>query len=309
MKKKVLVTGASGFIGRALTAYLAADKKYDVLGVDIKKGDPSTGRSFALDLLDQKRAETFLRQQRPAVIFHLAGGRMVDTALLFSSNIGTTAALFGSIGRIKGYRPRVIVMGSAAEYGVFSGRKRITEMTVGRIETAYAACKAAQTQLAIFFAKAGHDVLVGRLFNIIGPGIPLTLAGGRFARSIVQAEQRDPDIVIETGSLKAVRDLLDIRDICSALCAMAERGRSGEIYNICSEKGVVMRDLLMKMVALSRKPGISWSEGATHEAGVLFAVGSCAKFRKDTGWRPRIGLTQSLKDTLGYYRQSASVGP
>jgi GDP-4-dehydro-6-deoxy-D-mannose reductase len=303
MSKRILITGVSGFIGLALAAHLCSRKKYKVLGVDVKASRMSGVRFTKIDLLDRKAFALFLRREKPQVIFHLAGGRFADVQAMYISNVMTTAALFETIACVKGYHPRVVVMGSAAEYGACSGPRLITEEMPGRIDSDYGALKLLQTTIALYFSRVGEDVVVARLFNVLGPGLPVHTAGGKFARDIVMAERGLGPSVISTGDLRGIRDFLDIRDVCSALLLLAERGRSGEIYNICSQRGVVMKDLLRQMIALSGKTGLEHHQVRRRSAGVLSSVGLCAKLKKDTAWRPRYTFRQSLKATLDHYRR------
>jgi GDP-4-dehydro-6-deoxy-D-mannose reductase len=193
-------------------------------------------------------------------------------------------------------------MGSAAEYGDCFESKLITEKMMGRVDSQYGLVKLLQTQTALYFARAGQDVMVARLFNILGAGLPRSTAVGRFASDIVRTEHGSGPMKLETGNLGAIRDYLDVRDICSALRALSEHGRSGEIYNVCSQKGVVIRDLLRQMLALSPKNPLSFLEDTRCDAGVLRSVGSCVKLKKDTGWSPSYTFKQGLQSTLEYYR-------
>ncbi|MBF0331756.1 MAG: NAD(P)-dependent oxidoreductase [Candidatus Omnitrophica bacterium] len=307
MTKKILITGVSGFIGNALASQLKLVKALHVLGIDLPGRKSDHVNFFPLDLLDEGAVLEFLRKHRPGVIFHLAGGRLQDAQAMFSANVKTTQTLFAAILSITGYRPRVVVMGSAAEYGVCSGTERITEKMSGKVDGPYGQCKLVQTQTSLYFSSIGVDVVVARLFNILGPGLPAATVGGAFAKDIVAIERDARLHELQVGNLKAVRDFLDIRDICSALFFLAEKGQSGEIYNICSQKGVLIRGLLSDMIKCSCKKKILVREGSKKSPGVLSSIGSCAKLKKETGWRPKYTLQESVADTLEYYRSISGV--
>lgn len=307
MKKKILITGVSGFIGSALAAHLYSCKRSCVLGVDRIGSKRGLSAFSRLDLLDEGEVIAFLKRNRPQVIFHLAGGRMIDPQVMFAANVRTTQVLLGAVLSIRGYHPRIVVMGSAAEYGMCSAKGKITEKIEGKVNGAYGLCKNLQTKTALYFASLGVNVMVGRLFNILGPGLPAATAGGAFARDIIAFERDLQAMDLNVGNLKAVRDFLDIRDICSALCSLAEKGHSGEIYNICSGKGVTIKELLQTMLQSSYRKKIVVREDHRQSPGVLSAVGSCAKLMKEIGWRPRYTLKQSISDTLVYYRSTAGA--
>ncbi len=309
MKKNILITGAAGFIGRALALYLRSHTSHELWGMDVQGKDVPGLELLNIDLFDHTKAARALCQRRPGIIFHLAGGRSLDAAAMFAANVRTTVALFDALAGIGRYRPRVVVMGSAAEYGCGLGPEPITEDRLGVIDTAYGQCKRAQTQAALCFGQAGADVVIARPFNILGPGIPAATAGGRFALQIAGLEDKPGAGCIATGHLGAVRDFLDIRDVCGALLAVAHKGLAGEIYNICSRKGVPMKMLLAHMIHLSRRRGLKVREDKRGGCGIPCAVGSNAKLRRDTGWRPHYTWRQSVEATLGYYRAIVKAGP
>jgi GDP-4-dehydro-6-deoxy-D-mannose reductase len=120
--------------------------------------------------------------------------------------------------------------------------------------------------------------------------------------------ERDPEIgALSVGDLSAVRDFLDIRDICSALECLAQKGRTGEIYNVCSQRGVTIKRVLSQMLRSSLRKKIMVREDERRDRGVSRSVGSCAKLKKATGWCPRYAFAQSAADTLAYYRSIAGA--
>jgi len=89
---------------------------------------------------------------------------------------------------------------------------------------------------------------------------------------------------MRVGNLSPQRDFTDVRDVAAAYLRLAEAGRPGEAYLICSGQPVTVRHLLDTLIDL---------------AGVAVTVyGSNAKIAADTGWRPTISLRQSLADAL-----------
>lgn len=308
MKMKILITGVSGFVGSAMARYLHSVRTAGVLGADLVERDSPLAEFIRLDLLDQDRVAAVLEQYRPQTIYHLAGGRMTDPLVMLTANVHTTQVLLGAVMAVKGYRPRVVVSGSAAEYGICAGKGRIPEKMSGKVEGAYGLCKSLQTRTALYFASIGGDVVVARPFNVLGPGLPAAAAGGVFARDIVALERKGSTAgELNVGNLKAVRDFLDIRDVCSALAALANKGQAGEIYNVCSQKGVSIRQLLAQMLRLSTCRKIEVHEDLRQDPGVLSAVGSCSKLMKVTGWRPQYGFQQSVADTMAHYRSMAGA--
>ena len=167
----------------------------------------------------------------------------------------------------------------------------------------YGFVKHMQTGLGLMHAAKGVDVRIARIFNIGGYGTPATLALGNFAQKIVHIEKGMTPL-LRVGNLSGRRDFLDIEDVCSALWAIARRGRRGQVYNVCSGQSLNMRQLLDKLIRYSEVKNIAvYKEDKKPTATTFDIAGSNAKIKQLTGWRPRIGMEESLKNTLRYYRE------
>ncbi len=303
MSKKFLVTGARGFIGTALCRLLAQKRGIMALGIDRQKASKVAANYHRVDLLNKSDLKIFLKEERPDLIFHLAGGRSGGPTQLFRGNVSTTINLLETIRSLKEYHPRVVIAGSAAEYGETGYRRPILEKTSNHPTGLYGRVKLLQTQAALHYAGLGQNVIIARLFNILGPGIPEDMAAGKFAQDIAALEKSSRLGELHVSNLEGLRDFLDIRDICGALYVLSSKGKPGEIYNICSGKGMGMRELLADMIAASKLSGIKVKENKKAKPGVIYAVGSNVKLRRTTGWRPKYNLSQSILDTLAFYRQ------
>lgn len=304
MTKKVLITGVSGFLGAALWEYFRAKQSFfKVFGVD-RHASLSSRQVFLCDLNNQKETSGIVTHLKPDYIFHLAGGRMYNEKDLFKNNVLATKSLFEVIAEINDYRPRIIIPGSAAEYGkTMPATKPIKETVHARPILFYGFAKNMQTELGLMYARAGLDIIVARIFNVSGYGMPPTLSLGQFSKQIALIEKSKRRPVIHTGNLGMKRDFLDIKDVCSALLAIARKGKSGEIYNICSGKSYVMRDLLEELISYTQVDNIAIKEDKKGTRGMDVSIGSYEKIKKTTGWKPKVGMSQSLKNTLSYYQE------
>ncbi len=302
--RKILVTGAGGFIGTALCRLLAQKRAVTVLGIGRRMLSAAGPNYHRVDLLNKKQLKIFLQQKRPDLIFHLAGGRSGEPSQLIRDNVLTTVNLLETIRSLKNYRPRVMITGSAAEYGEVPGPQRpILEKAPNHPAGIYGWVKLLQTKVALHFALLGQDIIIARLFNVLGPGIGEDMVPGKLACDIVALEGSSRSRILKISRLDVVRDFLDIRDICEVLYILSSKGKHGEIYNICSGKGNTMRELLAGMIAASDQPGIKVKENKKIKPGVIYAVGSSVKLRRTTGWKAKYNLSQSIHDTLVFYRQ------
>jgi len=115
--------------------------------------------------------------------------------------------------------------------------------------------------------------------------------------------------MINVGNLKAQRDFLDVRDAVSAYHCIVNKGKEGQIYNVCSGKKYKISDLLDMLISLSTVPEITVNidRDKFRAIDVEIIYGSNSKLRAHTGWKSRYSIKKSLKDTIDYWREN--VGP
>jgi len=296
MKKTILITGAHGFLGASLWSFLTKNQKvFKVYGIARKQ----------CDLIKPGALRPILRQTKPAYIFHFAGGRTDDDRRMLEANFETTKNLLDAVAGM-GIRPRIIIPGSAAEYGNIHGKKLITENCLPKPLGWYGFVKLLQTNLGLFYARQGLDVVVVRMFNICGANTPSSLAIGGFAKQIVAIE-RGGRPVIRTKNLGGKRDFLDIEDICRGLWMAAQKGRAGEIYNLCSGRSFSIRELLRQLLRCANVQGIRLEENKQDSSLSFDVIGANAKLRSMGQWSALVSLEQSLKNTLASYRNGSAL--
>jgi GDP-4-dehydro-6-deoxy-D-mannose reductase len=297
--RPVLVTGASGFIGRWLSGQVAA------AGVRVvtlsRRGGGRTGRGMAAlrhDLAQAPdRLHARLERVQPGVVFHLAAPlptgddshvSLVETALRQTHNLLDVCARLTR-------PPLVLVVSSSAVYGN-GGRHPIAETRAPAPATMYGVSKLLVEALAMrATAATALRVIRVRPFNVIGPGQADSRVLARFASQVaeVAAGRRQPPIM--TQGLGAWRDCIDVRDVVTALCAVAARGLSGQVYNVCTGHAVQVGELLDRLKALAHLPDLPVESTGDH--GVDRSCGDDARLRA-LGWRRRYGLSASLRDVL-----------
>ncbi len=294
-----LITGVSGFVGRRLQQQLTG-QGWRVYGFDV---NPGTKDVFAGDLTDRAAVSRAIAECKPDVIFHLAGVIKSDTPEIFYKvNLLGTLALFDAVIEL-GIRPQLVVASSSAVYGRKSGEKPIAERVQLHPVTDYAVSKVAQETAALrYFDSYALPVMIVRMFNLLGPGQPADLACSAFARQIALAE-RSGQTEIVTGNLDARRDFVDVRDAARAFELIALKGKPGQIYNVCSGRGVAIHKCLSEMMSMSTNQlSARVDADRVQKNDVPVQVGSYQKLRKATGWSPKISLRQSLTDLLNDWR-------
>jgi GDP-4-dehydro-6-deoxy-D-mannose reductase len=250
--RRALVTGADGFLGRHLVREL---ERYGVRVTGLTRRARPDSRFIAMgsapwpvDCLAQ-----ILDMADPDVVFHLAGGAAGSRAELEQLNLGLARTLMAALSRGQA-RPVLVCCGSAAEYGSAHIDGVPTPETARCApESAYGASKLTQTKEALAFGEqSGTRVLIARIFNPIGPGMPPYLALGEFARQITALPPHGG--VLQTGNLTASRDFIDVEDVASALHRLATHPLARGVVNICSGKLTRLDGLVELLITASGKP-------------------------------------------------------
>ena len=328
--KKVLITGISGFVGTHLTEYLLANfaDHLTVHGVHNSETPPaqislpgpaSAARLHYLNLEDTARLTDLLEELRPDYIFHLAarsfvGPAITDPGLTLNTNVNITLNLFEAV-RIAGLarQVRILNAGSSDQYGFVRPEDLpVKETTPFRPGNAYAVSKIAQEMLGYqYFRSYNLHIVNTRAFNHVGPRQSPELAVGAFARQIALAEAGRSAPVVQVGNLDASRDFTDVRDIVRgywlALAPKIEGQpgcQPGEVYNICSGRSFVMKDMLGRLIKMAQCPlQIQFDSTRMRPSDVPNVRGDYSKFHQATGWEPAFSLEQSLADLLNSWRE------
>ena len=329
---KALVTGVSGFVGRYLVSRLAAGGA-EVLGLDAVVPDANDGPgSFEIegqllpphfpekgieinqcDLLDAGAVEESVSGWGPDVIFHLAAQSSAarsfkDPEGTMRTNVLGTLNLLEAVRR--GGKARVIVTGSAEEYG----KRTPDEMPIresASIEpvSPYAASKAAQNLLAMQYHRAfGIEVVATRSFSHTGPGQTTTFVLPSFAKQCaeIKAGLREP--VLRTGNLEVTRDFLDVRDVVEAYFLLAEKGRPGTTYNVCSGSGLALSDAVGHLTALTGMDvEVEPDPQLFRPADVPVLLGDNGRLVEDCGWSAVTGRGKMLDDLFMWWEASVAA--
>jgi GDP-4-dehydro-6-deoxy-D-mannose reductase len=309
----VLITGITGFAGSHLA------ERFVTAGVAVHglaHEDPPFAHLAAVankaiihraNILDVAAVTSALDAARPDVVVHLAAQAVptlaaADPVSAVRVNVLGTATLLSALDA----HPAVhLVMASSADVYGAPDTELVDESAPLRPGNVYAATKVASEALVREFGdrrQAATTVL--RPANQIGPRQHPGLAASAFAKQIAEAEAGIAEPVIRHGLLDARRDFIDVRDMAAAYALAADLSDKGTaVYNVGSGRAVPIAEILETLIALARVPVRVELDPERVRSGepTAFAL-NASRFRRRTGWAPRIDLRTSLTDTLEYWR-------
>lgn len=299
-----MVTGAGGFVGGYLLDALRA-AEYEIYAY---AGPHDGGKLPRIDLTDRKSVERAVEAAYPDVIFHLAAQTFVPTSLgapleTYVTNTLGTAHLAHSVRRYAAAgnaMPRIVFASSSEVYGQRSyAENPLSESLAPRPANPYSASKAAAEAILLGEAQSfGLDVVIARAFNHIGPGQSDRFVVSNFAEQLARIARGEGRELL-VGNLEAKRDYSDVRDVVAAYVALAQRGQSGEIYNVCSGVARSVREVLRELILVAHVPvEVREDPARMRPSDVPLFVGENAKLRAATGWEPQIPFARSIREVF-----------
>jgi GDP-4-dehydro-6-deoxy-D-mannose reductase len=295
---KVLVTGSCGFVGPYLLNVLLRNE-IKVYGVDKHVRKKIKGvKYYQADILDEDALRIIFRQINPDYVFHLAGIASVkfswdNPELTRKINVQGTRNLIECISN----KAKIFFASTAEVYGV--SEEKLKESHAVDPKNPYAKSKLEAENL---LRKSKFPHVISRSFQHIGVGQSLGFVCPDFAKQIADIEKGIQKPEISVGNLDAIRDFTDVRDIVEAYY-LAIQSQQGEIYNICSGKGYMIKDILDKLLAMSSvKIKVKKDPEKIRPIRVAAQVGDNSKFVKNTGWKPKVSIDESLREILNSWR-------
>ncbi len=312
---KVLITGISGFAGSHLAEY-ALSKEAEVHGTTRWRSKLENLQEIKdvitlheCDINDSFAFRDIIKKVKPDYIFHLAAQSFVKASWTepyqtLHTNIIGELNLFEAVRSISNYKPRILIAGSSEEYGHTD--VELTEDSPLRPLSPYGVSKVAQDLLGFqYFKSYGMHIIRTRGFNHTGPRRGEVFVCSTFAKQIAEIEKDKSKLpIIKVGNLDAERDFTDVRDMVKGYWLALEKGEPGEVYNICSGKSIPIKNILRKLLSLSKREiKIRNDPERMRPSDLKVLVGNNTKFTEKTGWKPSINIDQTLEDLLNYWRE------
>lgn len=295
--KRILLTGARGFIGRHCVPELLA-RGYEIHAVSSQAAENAAPRKVHwhhTDLLDAAEIRALVAAVRPTHALHLAWVTTPGVYWTSPDNLRWAAA-GADLARAladAGAR-RLVVAGSCAEYDWSRGHCDEADTSLAAA-TVYGASKHT-LRLAIDAIARDSSLRLGwaRLFYVYGPGEHPV----RLVPSVIRALFRNETAQCTAGT--QIRDFLYVKDVAGALGALLD-GDVAEPVNIASGRPVAVRELVMMLARQVSRPELVNFSALAEEPPVLTA--STTRLSSQMGWRPTYDLATGLSETIQWWKE------
>lgn len=297
--KRILITGISGFVGKALSSRL---RSMGAIIFGVSRSVNNDTANLNADILNYSKIDKFIKDSGIEICFHLASTSLVEEGQLhpyqtFKVNTEGTLNILESARDNK--LEKIIIASTSHVYG----RNRIpyVESYMPRPTRPYETSKACMDIIAQSYATSFNlPVLIPRFVNIYGPG---DLNFQRLIPKTIKSVLENSEPKMWGG--QAVRDYLYIDDAIDAYVKLAtldmKRVGGNKIFNFGSNNCISVKDLMEKIIKISGKKleikRISQERSEEIESQYV----SSKKAKKLLGWKPKINLDLGLEKTVAWY--------
>ncbi|MBU2100928.1 NAD(P)-dependent oxidoreductase [Candidatus Micrarchaeota archaeon] len=294
---KCLVFGANGFAGKHLTDLLVS-KGYKVFACTVIKQRALRLSKKAIivegDITNLQRTKHLVKGID--YVFNLAAIAHIENC-----NRNPEEALqVNAIGAVNVAKAcaesnaRLLHVSTAAVYGRQPVNVKFTEETPTNVNDMYSASKLAGEQGVREIAdKTRLDYVIARAFNHYGPGQDKYFFIPRVILNCLKKEK------FSLKTPESIRDYTFVSDIVQGYLDLMEKGRNGEVYNLCTSNGLKCKEivgLIIKMTGSSCE--IEWDHNV--EDRMPYFVGSYDKAKRELSWNPKTNITEGLHETINY---------
>jgi len=304
-KKKVLITGASGFIGTNLSKWFKVNSSADVLSLGFRRG-PMFGRADQVDLKGSEGIKLIVDAFKPDFVFHLAAKSLVQEAQenpweTYQTNVMGTVNLLEAL---KGSGVQSVVVASTDKV---YGRKDfpyLEEMTLeGNVQIYEASKVAMETVVESYRNSFNLPIVISRFGNVYGP---YDINQSRLIPHIIKSCLENKPVHFRSFG-DQVREYLYVDDVVHGYLSLADycsRGYVNEhVFNFGSGYGYTAFDVAKLIFSVFPQPQPIHIDGsAIFNQEIPSQILESKRAEKILGWGPTVSLPEGLGETIKWWR-------
>jgi len=315
--KRILITGIAGFGGSWL-AEILLEKEKETKIFGLKRTTSSTQnidhiieklKLTDVDITDRDMLFEVIEEINPQIVFHLAAisssvKANEDPKTTKITNVDGTKNLLDALAE---NATNLEMFHFASSSTVYKKTKKLTPIKETHPvypHDSYSKSKIdAEKICKAYLKKKKIPIVITRAFNQGGTRCREDIVANKIAK-IAASAKKDGKREFVFGNVNAVRDFTDVHDIVTGYWLAAKQGKVGEVYNLCSGKGIKIADMIdmsLDYVGLKGKVKIIMDDKLFRKGEQDFVVGDYTKARKELGWKPKIPFEQTLKEMIDYY--------
>lgn len=301
--RRVLVTGANGFIGSHSLGILQS-KGYEVHAAWLNNRRELDGVEWhRTDLREPASIKTLLREVRPTHVLHLAWYAIPRDYRESLENLRWCQAGMSLLAEFMEHGgTRAVFAGSCFEYDLGHG-VCAEDLTPSAPATFYGTCKDSLRRVfSEFSARAGVSAAWGRVFYLYGPREPRE----RLVPSVITSLLRGESARCSHG--RQLRDYLYVKDVADAFVALLDSDSRG-VVNIGSGEAITIRSIVEEIARqLDSRGRVEFGAIEPPPGDPPIVSADTRKLREEVGWQPRWSLTDGIAETIDWWKTDARDG-
>ena len=300
-KKRVLITGASGFIGQFVLKEIVKHEDIDFFAIDTRKiSDVSVEKQESVSLLDKEKLMGIIKKYQPNVIIHLAAIALVthdNVGEIYNVNVQGTENLLEAVQECCDNRTRVILASTAGVYGNQEVEKYREDLPYNPANN-YSYSKMITEYLGKRY-KDNLEIITIRPFNIIGVGQSENFLIPKLVEHFANRKEK-----LSVGNISSFRDYVDVEYCAEVILELIQREKIDfDVLNICSgipTSGEMVLQLLQEMTSF--KPEIEISKNFVRKNEVWRMIGDTTRLSKFMNGKKSQSVKDILLKMLDYYK-------
>src|SRR3989344_2895301 len=291
--KKVLVTGANGFIGRHLVKRLKSEKA-EIFSIDREKSDIKGVKHFSADITDHEKIKKIVEEIKPDYIFHLAANTSRDDSeeiILMEVNFHGTENLLNALSNVN---YELLVFMSTGMVYTDKNFPKFSEDSKVSPYSAYGRSKVEAEKACLSQMKKGKHVVIVRPFSVYGPGQERS---DMLIPAMINAMKTGGEITMHGGD--QTRDYVYVEDLVDFLMTIVEKDVKDEILNCGTGQETSIKDIVDMITEMSKEKKANVNYHPYRKKDVYRQWADMTKAKKLLGWEAKTSLRDGLKKTLG----------